>query len=419
MSITHLADDGGLYPGSGDRRVAAPPPPGRLRVVTLVDHLGGHRGGAERVALDIVQGLDPQRYERVLCVTRWSDDQLTKPRVATALHELGAAGIGFVGLRRTARWKLWEWRPLVALLRDGRTDVLHAHKFGSNVWAAILGRLARVPVVIAHEHSFPPDAAPLRRLLSRELVGRLTDAVIAVSETDQRRMVETERMAAEQVVHIPNAIGALAPAGHDVRAELGIGPATPVVGTVAGLRPEKRIDDLIRASARVARSWPALRVLIVGYGPPEEVARLTGLAGELGLDGTVRLLGSRSDIPDILAALDVAVSSSTWEGSSLSVLEYMDAGKPVVATRVGGTPGLIADGVNGILVEPRDPEALASALLELLADPELAARMGRENRRRRRREFDLETMLARVQDLYEHLYAGSRRRQNPSRAAAS
>jgi glycosyltransferase involved in cell wall biosynthesis len=97
----------------------------------------------------------------------------------------------------------------------------------------------------------------------------------------------------------------------------------------------------------------------------------------------------------------------------------MDAGKPVVATRVGGTPGLIADGVNGILVEPRHPEALAAALLELLADPERAARMGRENRRRRRREFDLETVLARVQDLYEQLYARSRRRQNPSRAAAS
>jgi glycosyltransferase involved in cell wall biosynthesis len=164
---------------------------------------------------------------------------------------------------------------------------------------------------------------------------------------------------------------------------------------------------------------PALRVLVAGYGTPEEVARLTALVGTLGLDGTVLLLGSRGDIPDILAALDVAVSSSTWEGSSLSVLEYMDAGKPVVATRVGGTPGLIADGVNGILVEPRHPEALAAALLELLADPERAARMGRENRRRRRREFDLETVLARVQDLYEQLYARSRRRQNPSRAAAS
>jgi glycosyltransferase involved in cell wall biosynthesis len=394
-------------------------PSGKLRVVTLVDHLGGHRGGAERVALDIVHGLDPQRYERVLCVTRWSDDQPGRPRVAAALQELRDAGIGFVGLRRSARWKLWEWRPLTALLRDGRTDVLHAHKFGSNVWAGILGRLARVPVVIAHEHSFPPGAAPLRRILSRELVGRLADAVIAVSETDRRRMVETEGMDAQRVVHIPNGIGPLAPAGHDVRAELGIGPEAPVVGVVSGLRAHKAIDDLIRASARVARSLPALRVLVAGYGTPEEVARLTALVGTLGLDGTVLLLGSRGDIPDILAALDVAVSSSTWEGSSLSVLEYMDAGKPVVATRVGGTPELIADGVNGILVEPRHPEALAAALLELLADPERAARMGRENRRRRRREFDLETVLARVQDLYEQLYARSRRRQNPSRAAAS
>ncbi len=170
-----------------------------------------------------------------------------------------------------------------------------------------------------------------------------------------------------------------------------------------------------------ARGFPDLRVLVAGDGP--EHARLAALATSLGLDGTVDFLGRRTDVPDVLSALDVSVSSSDFEGTPLALMESMDAGVPVVATRVGGSPDLIEDGVQGLLVPPRDPEALAAAIAGLLADPDLAREMGRRGRERRRSEFDIDVAAERFGELYERLYAEavaveSRRRLAQARSRA-
>ena len=173
-----------------------------------------------------------------------------------------------------------------------------------------------------------------------------------------------------------------------MRAELGISEGAPVIGTACTLRPEKALDVLIRAAAALLQDFPDLRVLIAGDGPDR--ARVEALIAELGLGDVVTLLGGRGDIPDFLRALDVAVCSSDWEGSPLSVMEYMEAELPVVATRVGGIPDMIESGVEGVLVDPGDPEAIAGAVASLLRDPGRAAEMGRNGRRRRREEFDLD-----------------------------
>jgi glycosyltransferase involved in cell wall biosynthesis len=123
----------------------------------------------------------------------------------------------------------------------------------------------------------------------------------------------------------------------------------------------------------------------------------------------VTLLGGRGDIPDFLQALDVAVCSSNWEGSPLSVMEYMEAELPVVATRVGGIPDMISSGVEGVLVPPGNPEAIAAAVADLLRHPDEAAEMGRRGQQRRREEFDLDVTARRIGDMYEELYAASGR----------
>ena len=175
------------------------------------------------------------------------------------------------------------------------------------------------------------------------------------------------------------------------------------------LRPEKRFDVLVRAAAELVARRPEARVLIVGDGP--ERARLEALVAELGLSHSVRLLGARDDVPDVLAALDVAVTCSDFEGTPLSVLEYMEAALPVVATRVGGLAHLLEDGVHGLLVPRRNPAALAEALDVLLGDPARRRAMGAAGRERRRAEFDLDVMVARVEELYERLYANSSSRK--------
>jgi glycosyltransferase involved in cell wall biosynthesis len=382
------------------------PPHRKLKVATLVDRLGTH-GGAERLAVQVAERLDPARFERTLCASRFSVDERASGAVAPALAELQDAGVRFLGLDRRSRAELWAWRPLLSLLREEKIDVLHAHKFGSNVWGVLLGRLARVPVVIAHEHSWSYEGQPLRRLIDHHVIARGSDAFIAVSREDRRRMIEIERIAPKDVRFVPNGIPAPpAASGRDVRSELGIAADAPVVGTVGFLVPLKALDVLVRAASQLAPEFPGLKVLVVGEG--EERARLEALVAELGLDGTVLLPGHRADVPDVLASFDVAVLCSDSEGSPLSVLEYMEAGKPVVATRVGGVPDLIDDGVHGLLVERRDHAGLADAVASLLRDRERAARIGERARKRRRREFDIEVMVRALEDLYVELYSAKR-----------
>lgn len=197
-----------------------------------------------------------------------------------------------------------------------------------------------------------------------------------------------------------------------MRAELGIGAADPVITSVGFLRRPKAMDVLIEAAAAIVPRFPALQVLIVGEGADRPVYE--ALIDRLGVRDTVKLLGLRSDVPDLLAASDAAVLSTDSEGSPLSVMEYMDAGLPVVATRVGGIPDLIDDGVEGLLVEPRDPAGLGEAIARVLADPEEARRMGDRGRARRRREFDIDVMVANLQDLYVELYGRTRRGRRES-----
>jgi glycosyltransferase involved in cell wall biosynthesis len=378
----------------------------RLKVLQLTDRVGTH-GGAEHLTMQIAERLDPVRFESMVCATRFSPKEREKETVEDAAAALRKVGVRFLGLDRHTRAHFWAWWPLVKLLRRERVDVIHAHKFGSNIWGVVFGRLCGVPVVVTHEHGWSFEGRA-KIIVDRELIARGSNAFIAVSREDRRRMIEVERISPDDAVFIPNGIPALPPpSGRDVRAELGIGPGDPVLTTVGFLRQPKAMDVLIEAAARIAPRCPGLKVLIVGEGADRPVYE--ALIDRLGVRDTVKLIGLRSDVPDLLAASDVAVLSTNSEGSPLSIMEYMDAGLPVVATRVGGIPDLIDHGVEGLLVEPQDPEGLGDAIAQVLADPAEARRMGERGRERRRREFDIDVMVENLQDLYLELYARTRR----------
>jgi glycosyltransferase involved in cell wall biosynthesis len=379
----------------------------KLRVVTLIDQLG-ITGGAERLATEVVARLDAARFERTLCVSRWTPREERDPLIAPRVRALREAGVRIVGIRRRSRWAVWAWAPLLSLLRTERIDVLHSHQFGSNLWASILVRVAGTPVLVAHEHNWSFEGQPVRRFCDRHMIAPRAGAFLAVSRETRRAMIELEGIEPERVRFVPLGIARPpATAGGDVRAELGIDDGAPVIGTACTLRSEKALDVLVRAGAALVEDFPDLRVLIAGDGPDRE--RVEALIRELGLGETVTLLGSRGDIPDFLRALDVAVCSSDWEGSPLSVMEYMEAELPVVATRVGGIPDMIDSGVEGLLVQPGDPEAIAGGVARLLLDPDEAAEMGRRGRKRRRAEFDLDVTARRIGELYEELYEATGR----------
>jgi glycosyltransferase involved in cell wall biosynthesis len=374
-----------------------------LKVLTLLDRLTAS-GGGERLAIEIATRLDPERFESTLCVSRRPGPVDLDPSVPVAERMVQESGIRLMSLERHSGLRIDDWVPLYRLLRRERFDVIHAHKFGSNVWATVIGRLARVPVIVTHEHTWSFEGEPVRRLLDRELIGRFSSVFVAVSEEDRRKMIEIEGVRPHKVLFVPNGVSGRSPEGIDVRAELGIPPDAPVIGTVGVLRPQKALDVLIRAVVPLIREMPELRLLIAGAGPEHEP--LEQLARSEGVGDRVVLAGFRDDVPDVIAALDVAASSSTFEGSPLAMMEFMEAGCPIVATRVGGVPDLIDDGVHGLLVDAGDVDGLTAALRRMLTDREAASRMGERARERRRREFDLDVVVRRFEALYERLRAG-------------
>ncbi len=257
-----------------------------------------------------------------------------------------------------------------------------------------------MPVVYT-EHNLQERYHPLTRRANLA-TWRLQRRVIAVSaevaESIRRHAggrvpVETVRNGIE-VDHPPVAPQEAAA----VRERLALAPDSPVVGTVAVFRTQKRLDLWLRAASRLAADDPALRFVLVGDGPLR--GALESLAGELGLADRVRFPGLQQDVRPFLANFDVYLMSSQFEGLPLALLETMAAAVPLVATAVGGIPEVVADGVEGLLVPPGDVEALAGAVRRLLADRTAAAAMAAAARERVRRDFSAARMAAEVEAVY-------------------
>lgn len=373
--------------------------PGRKpHVLTLIDLVGP--GGAEVVAEELMLGIDPDRFRRSVCITRNSPPEI-ELQTEQSERRIADAGVQVFRLNRSTRLDLWSMVRLWKLLRSTDVDVVHAHKFGSNAWAAIVGRLARVPVIVAHEHGWAFDGSFVRMVVNRYVLGGLCDAVIAVSEVDRSRMVHEVKMPSRRVRLIPNGIrDASGGDGRRIRREFGIADHAPVLVQTAVLRPEKAIEVVLEAMALLIARHPDVHLMLVGPGDPSE---LTALASRLGVADAVTFTGSRSDVPDLLAAADIGLLTSDREGMPLAVLEYMAAGLPVVATDVGGLPEVVVAGDTGFLVPRRDSAMLAARITELLENPSLARSMGERGRERQRAEFSRETMLRRVTELYDEL----------------
>jgi glycosyltransferase involved in cell wall biosynthesis len=364
-----------------------------VKVVTLVDRVGA-AGGGERFAWQVATGLDPERFESILCVSRRS-----------APEELGAAraaGVRVLELGRRSRGSVAPWLRLAGVLRRERVAILHSHKFGSNVWGSLVARRAGIPVFIAHEHSWSFAGDPLRAALDRYLVAPRAAAILAVSELDRMRIVERCRIDASRVILQPNGVSLERNAvPGKLRRELGCDPAMPIVGIVARLTPEKRVDLFLEAIARIRCAGTRIRGVVIGGGVSD--AQLRQQAQTLGLGRDVAFLGHRDDAAVLALDFDVAVLCSDREGCPLALLEYMALGRPIVATGVGGVPDAVRHMKEALLVERADAAALAAAVSRLLAAPALAKSLGAAAARRQSMAFDLSAVVRRIESLYADL----------------
>jgi glycosyltransferase involved in cell wall biosynthesis len=356
-----------------------------LRVVHLT--LGLEMGGLEKLLVEFARHADRRRV---------------------ALHFVSLTGRGVLaddveacGWPVTALEAPAGLRPalivrLAQLFRRLRADVVHTHDDRPNIYGAPASRLAGVGRVIHTRHSQGSLLSARQALLVRA-VARCSDSFVCISH-DSARWAVAHGIPRQRVRTIWNGIdvGRFAHAGSN--------PSGPAV-IVARLAPEKDIPTLLEAVARVVRVRPDFTLEIAGDGPCR--ADLERRAGELGLGGQVRFLGQVRDVPALLARARLFVLSSRTEGISLTLLEAMARGLPVIATRVGGNVEVVAEGETGLLVPPGSPEELAAALLRLRGDGAACSRLGRAGRQRVEEFFDVRRMVAD----YEALYAAPLVRQ--------
>lgn len=329
-----------------------------------------------------------------------------KDALAQPLRALGSEVTCFA-LRSTLGLP-WTVLRLARYLRRSRTDLIHAHLPISGVVARLAARLAGIPVLYT-EHNLQERYHPLTRRLNL-WTWRLQARVLTVSHSVRDSVIRHagERIPLEVLWNgIP--VDRYRPEETDrdgMRRRLGNPETAVVIGTTAVFRPQKRLEDWLQAAALVRSHHPEARFLLVGDGPLR--SELEQLADELGLGDALSWAGLQEDVRPWLAAMDVYLQSSDYEGLPVALLEAMAFELPVVATAVGGVPEVVVDGETGRLVPPRQPAALAEATRTLLMDGAIRRRMGREGRRRVCEHFDVVRMQRRLEAVYLEMTGGPR-----------
>lgn len=363
-----------------------------VRVLWAIKGLGP--GGAEQLLVSSARVADHRRFSYEAAYVRPDKDQLVG-----SLRDAGVPST-LLGAGRWGRY-LWPVR-LRRLLPD--FDVVHAH---SPLVAGVARVVARTipakrrPVTVSTEHNVWGNFSRPTRLLNA-VTARLDARRWAVSEEVRRSMWLSLRPSTSVLVHGIVQGGAPPAEGtrQRVRRELGLADDAIVAITVANLRREKDYPNLLEAARLALLENDRLVLLAVGQGPLAD--EIEALHRRLQLGERVRLLGYRTDVADLLAAADVFILGSAYEGLPVSIMEAMAQGLPVVATAVGGVPEAVTDGETGRLVPPRDPRALAQALTQLAGDSDARLTMSTAARARAR-SFDIRTAVEEEERTYAHL----------------
>lgn len=367
----------------------------------------GGPGGAETVYLNLVRGLDPARWRHVAVLpTRgWMYDQLTE------------FGIEPILMPERSSLDVTFFARMAALIHRQGVEIIHGHLFGSAVRAALLARVCGIPgVATLHGGSDLPPGEHWRGL-KVAIVNHGLKRIVFVSEPLRRAFLDNVPLRRDLTVVIPNGINAErfeSSYGAEFRAEFGIEPSDFVVGTVANPGPAKGFDVLLDAAAILKAKSSGYRFVVVGDLSFGRGAELLEARAARGLTDDVVMTGFRSDVHSAYAAFDVYALTSRSEGFSLSLVEAMAAGLPVVATRCGGPEQILEDGVTGLLVENGSSEAIASSIERLRASAGERRRLGEAARTSVRERFTLDAQIRAYEELYDDCLSESGQRRNAS-----
>jgi glycosyltransferase involved in cell wall biosynthesis len=361
-----------------------------MRMLLAIDELDV--GGTEQQILELVRHLPRGRWTPVVCCFR----------PGRKAEEIAGLGVRVVHLPKRRRVDVRLVRALVRLMRAERFDVVQTFLIGANLWGRLAALLAGVPVVIASERNVGVWEEPAKRWLGRALA-RVTSRLVANADAVRDYLIARGADPA-RIVTIRNGVDFgrfAAPVDRTaVRRALGLAPEHTVAAVVARLEPQKGHDVVLEVAARLRERLPHLRWLVVGGGGAEAAVRAD--AARRGVGDRVVFTGFRTDTADLLRAADLSVLVSTKEGLSNTLLESLAVGLPVVASRVGGNAEVVGAGA-GLLVPPRDPDALEAAVVSLVADPVAARGMGERGREHVRRSFAVRRMVDETAALWDEL----------------
>jgi glycosyltransferase involved in cell wall biosynthesis len=368
-----------------------------MRILHLITEL--ELGGAERLLATTLPRLDRKRFEVSVAYLYGN---------APLRVELERAGIRVTKLDSRRKLDFAAFARLGRLLRDERIEILHTHLIQADLLGFFAARRVRVPIVVSTKHNthyFQSHGGWLERLDA--FANRRLNRIVAVSEAVKRFYMETQRLdaAAIEVIHNGIELEQFRSSPPLEKFTLGLRETDKLVCAVGSLTEKKGHALLLHAWPEIVRAQPNARLALVGDGPLRgELERLTD---SLGIRATVQFLGRRRDVPSILRAADVFALPSLWEGFGIVVVEAMAASVPVVASSVDGVCEIVRDGVDGLLVPPKDSKRLGEAIVRVLNEPALAKQLTAAAQEHAE-QFSIQNTVGRLEALYESLMASKR-----------
>ena len=370
----------------------------KIKIVYVITSTGV--GGAEKILYHTIRGIDDNKYTVLLC---------TLKKKGVISKELEKHGVSVHCLKLSEKEGLAGWFSSIMVLfrlflylREQRPTIIHSFLFRANILTRIAGCLTGVPVIISSTRVMGGEKGYYH--LIERVTSFMVDRYIAVSGSVKRYIIQKSKVHDGKVSIIYNGVKVKnnsTSSMQNMKMYFGIEDEDNIIITVGRLHKQKGYSYLFHAISMVEKEMPRLKLLIIGEGEDEN--NLKDLAESLDLNNKIIFAGLRYDVEKILPMTKIFILPSLWEGMPNVLLEAMAAGKPVIATEVGGVPEVVLHGKTGILVPPEDSDAIANAMRYLLQDELKAKKMGEAGRLRVEEHFTIAGMLERTEDLYQEL----------------